>query len=57
MELLAVILNGSSISKRYKDCINLFNYGFDNYSYTKIHSAKDVIKTVEIGNGTRESKI
>ncbi len=56
MELLAVILNGSSISKRYKDCINLFNYGFDNYSYTKIHSAKDVIKTVEIGNGTRESK-
>ena len=34
----------------------MFNYGFDNYSYTKIHSAKDVIKTVEIGNGTRESK-
>ena len=56
MELLVVILNASSIDSRYKDCINLFDYGFNTYSYTTIHSPKDIVKSIEIANGTKETK-
>lgn len=56
MELMVVILNSSSIDARYTDCKNLFDYGFNNYAYTNLNSSGDIIKTVEISNGTKESK-
>ena len=56
VELIVVILNGTSISSRYIDCKTLFDYGFKNYSYITLHSANDIIKTIEIGNGTKETK-
>lgn len=55
-ELIAVILNSDSISKRYSDCKTLFNYGFDNYGYITIQDEKAVVKQVEIENGSKSSK-
>ncbi len=55
-ELIAVILNSDSISKRYSDCKTLFNYGFDNYEYITIQDEKAVVKQVEIENGSKSSK-
>lgn len=55
-ELIAVILNSDSISKRYSDCKTLFNYGFDNYDYITIQDEKAVIKQVEVENGSKSSK-
>ena len=50
-ELISVILNSDSISKRYSDCKTLFNYGFDNYEYITIQDEKAVVKQVEIEEG------
>lgn len=55
-ELIAVILNSDSISKRYSDCKTLFNYGFNNYGYITIQDEKAVVKQVEIENGSKSSK-
>ena len=55
-ELISVILNSDSISKRYSDCKTLFNYGFDNYEYITIQDEKAVVKQVEIENGSKSSK-
>ncbi len=55
-ELIAVILNSDSISKRYSDCKTLFNYGFDNYGYITIQDEKAVVKQVEVENGSKSSK-
>lgn len=56
MELIAVILKSNSINERYSDCKTLFNYGFDNYSYTTIHHSNDIIDHIQIGNGTSETR-
>lgn len=56
MELIAVILDSNSVSSRYQDCKSLFDYGFENYHYQTIQSAGNIIKTIEISNGTRETK-
>lgn len=56
IELVAVILKSSSLNERYNDCINLFNYGFNNYAYTTLNPCGEIIKTVEIDNGTKETK-
>lgn len=56
MELLVVILNSESIQARYVDCKNLFNYGFENYSYITLKFSNDIVKTVQISNGTKETK-
>ncbi len=41
---------------RESDCIRLFNYGFDNYSYTNFVSSGDVARTVNIINGEPNTK-
>ena len=56
MELIAVVLKSDSIADRYEDCETLFDYGFDNYSYEKLNYTDEIIKTVEISNGTKETK-
>ena len=56
MKLLLVVLNSDSVEKRYEDCIHLFNYGFNNYTYTSLNSAHDIVKTIDIQNGTKETK-
>lgn len=56
IELIAVILKSNSIADRYKDCKTLFDYGFENYSYEKLNYTDEIIKTVEISNGTKGTK-
>ena len=56
VELLEVVLGSDSISDRYEDCINLFNYGFDNYSYKNLIKAEQLVDTVNIEGATNEAK-
>ena len=56
VELLEVVLGSDSISDRYEDCINLFNYGFDNYSYKNLIKAEQLVDTVNIEGATNETK-
>jgi len=56
MELIAVVLKGSSTDKRATDCKNLFDYGFKNYVYKTLHTPNEIVKTIEIPNGTKETK-
>lgn len=56
MELICVILKASSANSRYADCKTLFDYGFDNYSYKKLNYTDEIVKTIEIPNGTKETQ-
>lgn len=56
IELLEVVLGSDSISERYKDCIKLFDYGFENYSYKNLVTANSVVKTVDVQGATSETK-
>jgi len=60
LEFIAVVLGGGTtdagLSARFLDTIHLFDYGYENYTLTKIKEANDIIKTVEIAKGTKETK-
>lgn len=60
IDLLAVVLKGRYLedgtASRESDCISLFNYGFNNYTTTNLISEGDIAKTIDIINGTNESK-
>lgn len=56
VELLEVVLGSDTIKDRYEDCINLFDYGFDNYSYKNLINANDVVDSLEIEGATKETK-
>lgn len=56
VELLEAVLGSETISERYEDCINLFNYGFDNYSYKDLIKAEQLVDTIEIEGATKETK-
>lgn len=55
VELMAVILGSESVDDRHEDCVNLFNYGFNNYSYKNIVTAGKVIDTANISDATKET--
>lgn len=58
IELIVVVLGGeltkSGLSQRYLDCINLFNYGFDNYH--TLHEANSVLKQISVWGGNSDTK-
>ena len=56
VELMAVILGAKSIDDRHEDCVNLFNYGFNNYSYKNIVTSGKLIDTVTIDGATPETE-
>lgn len=56
MELIVVILKSNSIAERYQDCKTLFDYAFNNYSCLSLQSSGNIVKTIEISNGTKETK-
>lgn len=56
IELLEVVLGSESVSERYKDCIKLFDYGFENYSYKNLVTANSVVDTIDIEGATKETK-
>lgn len=60
LDFIAVVLGGgatpSGLNARFVDSKTLFNYGYDNYTLTKVKEAKTVVETIEIENGTKETK-
>ena len=56
VELLEVVFGSDSIKERYEDCIKLFDYGFENYSYDNLVTANEIIETKEINGATKETK-
>ena len=60
LELLTVTLgagqNEEGLSNRYLDTINLFEYGYDNYSSIEVIKSGGVIQTVTVDNATRDTK-
>lgn len=60
LEFISVVLhaetNSDGLSQRYLDTINLFEYGYDNFTLTKIKEADTIVTTIEIENGTKETK-
>ena len=60
LEFIAVVLGGgatpSGLNARFIDSKTLFNYGYNNYTLTKVKEAGSVIKTIEIENATDETK-
>lgn len=60
LQLIAVVL-GSSLtennrSARYVDSKTLYDYAYENYSFTDIAKASDILKTIEVKGGTKETK-
>lgn len=60
LELLTVVLgsgqNKQGLSERYIDTINLFEYGYDNYTLREVVKAGGVIQTTNINNATKDTK-
>ena len=60
LEFIAVVLNGGTtnegLNSRYVDSKKLFEYAYDNFTLTKIIEKGSVVQTLEIENGTKESK-
>src|SRR5699024_8098271 len=56
IELLEVVMGSDSIDDRYSDCIKLFDYGFENYSYQNLVSSNELIDTVTVDGATKETK-
>lgn len=60
LEFINVVLDAgltdAGLSYRFLDSIELFDYAYDNYTLTKVKEANSIIKTIEIPNGTKETK-
>lgn len=61
IELIAVVLgadklNTNKLSVRDLDCKNLFNYVYDNFSEKTIINSNDIVSSINISNGTKETK-
>ena len=58
LDFIAVVLGGQGVnSNRFQDATKLFNYGYDNYTLTKIIDKDSVIDTVEVKKATKETKM
>jgi len=58
LDFIAVVLDAGTPSKgnRFVDARTLFDYGYDNYTLTKIKEKNTVVDTIEIENGDKETK-
>ena len=60
LEFISVILDGGfdsrGLSERYTETIKLFNFGYDNFTLTKVKSANNIIDTIEVEKATKETK-
>ena len=60
IELIIVLMGAEAtetgLSGRYTDAINLFNYGFENYTNKNIIEANTIMKQLKIKNATKETK-
>lgn len=44
------------LDERFADSIKLFEYAYNNFNLTHLKSAGDTVKTVEIKNGTKDTR-
>lgn len=59
LELICVVLGGKTvngISTRFTETKALYEYGYRNYSVKTILQANDVVKQIEVPNGTKETR-
>lgn len=60
LEFVTVVLKSGitadGLSEKFLDTITLFNYGYENYTLTKVKEKLSTVKTIEIENGSRETK-
>lgn len=60
LEFISVTLGGSATSSglnaRFVDTKTLFDYAYDNFTLTKIKEENTIVTTIEIENGTKETK-
>ena len=60
LQLIALVFGSSKTedhkSAKYIDSITLYDYAYSNYSFKEFAKASDVVKTIEIKNGTQDSK-
>lgn len=58
LELICVIMgaDNTAVSNKFNDCISLFNYGFDNYTYKRLFSKDSVYKVVTPHNASNNTK-
>jgi D-alanyl-D-alanine carboxypeptidase (penicillin-binding protein 5/6) len=60
MEVIVVVLGAGStkdgLSERYLDCINLFNYAFNNYKMQTLHEKGSVQQQIVISGATENTK-
>lgn len=60
LEFISVILDGGfdsrGLSERYTETIKLFNFGYDNFTLTKIKKANNIIDTIIVEKATKETE-
>ena len=60
LEVIVVVLGGQStkegLSQRYLDCINLFNYAFENYKVKTMHEKNSILEQISISGATKDTK-
>ena len=60
VEYIAVVLNSgqtaSNLNGRYIDSKSLFEYGYENYKFSKFKEKNSIIDTIEIKNATKDTR-
>lgn len=58
LELICVILGAENTtdSNKFKDCVTLFDFGFENYTYKNLSQKDGVYKVVTPSNASNETK-
>lgn len=55
LDFISVVLNSETDNKRFSDSVKLFDYGYDNYTLTKVKEKNQLIETIEVENATKET--
>lgn len=60
LNFIATVLGGAlentGVSQRYSDVIQLFNFGYENYTIQKVKDANCIIENIEVKGATKETK-
>lgn len=55
LSLIAVIMKGETSSIRFSEAKKLLDYGFSNFEYYKYSNKNDIVKSILVNKGTKES--
>ena len=56
LEFICVVLNCTSSNNRFQDVIDIYNYGYNNFSLKNIINENDIITNIEVKNATKDTK-